>query len=334
MKIKKLNILSFLALVLLTACFKEDERVEPHKSGDLKLASVAMENDYRYQVYFDLQTGKVVKKHLKTSWDLAFENAPGGDKIVLNSSLFMMAAKTQKQGIQSQVDTTGLQWHYDAASGNTDSLAIDNWYSVNAGDTILSKQLFIIDRGLNLNGNSRGYRQMMVSGFSRQYYEISHAQLDGSGQMTVRIERDTTRNYTYFSFETTNENLPAPPPKNNWDLLFTQYTKLLYTDEGEPYPYLVTGVLLNQHKVMAAEVTSGFENITLEYAQGISYTDVNDVIGYDWKTYDFDAGSYTVDPDKIFLIKGAEGFYYKLRFVGFYSNTGEKGHPTFEYRQL
>ena len=56
-----------------------------------------------------------------------------------------------------------------------------------------------------------------------------------------------------------------------------------------------------------------------------------DIIGYEWKDYDFDNAMYQVDPDKIYILKNRIGFYYKLRFIDYYNSTGEKGYPTFEF---
>lgn len=57
-------------------------------------------------------------------------------------------------------------------------------------------------------------------------------------------------------------------------------------------------------------------------------------IGYSWKSYQFDVNKYVVDFEKIFIIKDQEGFYYKLRFIDFYDQGGNKGTPTFEFQRL
>ena len=59
-----------------------------------------------------------------------------------------------------------------------------------------------------------------------------------------------------------------------------------------------------------------------------------DEIGYDWKTYDFNSSTFTVRDNINYIIKSQTGQYYKLRFLDFYSDQGEKGTPIFEYQKL
>ena len=75
-------------------------------------------------------------------------------------------------------------------------------------------------------------------------------------------------------------------------------------------------------------------DISAENVAALEYTTRADVIGYDWKYYDFDAGVYTIVPDMNYVIRDREGFFYKFRFVDFYSDLGVKGYPTFEFVRL
>jgi len=130
----------------------------------------------------------------------------------------------------------------------------------------------------------------------------------------------------------------SEPDRSNWDLLFTQYTTLLFTDEGDPYPYLVTGVLLNPALVLIAmDSITAYDDISFEKAQSMDFSKQADGIGYLWKEYDFDDGSYTVNSKIIYVIRDTRGFLYKLRFKDFYkllNNRLQKGYPSFEYQKL
>ena len=72
----------------------------------------------------------------------------------------------------------------------------------------------------------------------------------------------------------------------------------------------------------------------LDNIVGLGLTNQSDVIGYDWKYYDFDDGVYTIEPDHNYVIRDRDGFIYKLRYIDFYSDLGEKGYPTFEFVRL
>jgi hypothetical protein len=118
-------------------------------------------------------------------------------------------------------------------------------------------------------------------------------------------------------------------------LQFGKYSTLLFTDVGDPYPYLVTGVLLNPYKTVAAmDTIHQFEEVSFNIAEKQNFVIQKDIIGYEWKDYDFDNGMYQVDPEKIYILKNRIGYYYKLRFIDYYNSTGEKGFPTFEFLRL
>ena len=66
----------------------------------------------------------------------------------------------------------------------------------------------------------------------------------------------------------------------------------------------------------------------------LEFTTRSDVIGYDWKYYNFDDAVYTIVPEMNYVIRDRDGFYYKLRFVDFYNDQGVKGYPKFEFARL
>ncbi|MDP3441986.1 MAG: HmuY family protein, partial [Ignavibacteria bacterium] len=128
-------------------------------------------------------------------------------------------------------------------------------------------------------------------------------------------------------------------PKLGYDLLFSQYTTLLYTNEGDPYPYLVTGVLLNRTNTFSTMNDSlVFDSITREQVVDFNYTDQLDAVGYDWKDVVGDVSSgvvyYEVKPENNYIIKNRNGYIFKMRFIGFYNQSGEKGYPTIEFQKL
>jgi hypothetical protein len=191
-----------------------------------------------------------------------------------------------------------------------------------------------LNAGLDPSGNPLGYYQVIFDRLKNGVYYFRYADMAGQSQVSDSVRKDTTVNYLYYSFMFQKPQ-PLEPSKASWDLLFTQYTTMLFTDEGEPYPYIVTGVLSNRDGVeVALDTTADFSSVTSSGASEFTYSSALDAIGYDWKTYDFDAGSYTVDFNRTYLIRTREGFLYKLRFSGFYNSSGDKGYPVIEFREL
>jgi hypothetical protein len=331
----------FISVVFLTSCFKEDEKITPHDPGDVKTVVIELTKDYRYQVYYDLGSGEVVSTNLKNQWDLGFECGAEGWHVILNTSNFMVAAETGLTDFDLPIDTAGYQWKFDVSSGNPDSTAIDNWVEFSSPDSVkaYSNEVYVIDRGYDEAGNLRGLRKVLFGEVDDSTYRFRYANLDGTAENTFIIKKDPSVNYTFFSFDDGGKQLSLEPPKYDWDLVFTQYTTLLITDEGDPYPYLVTGVLSNPLSIAVAQDTLyDFATISLDVVDNFIYSLQQDEIGYDWKDIvgDVNTGnvSYAIVEGLNYIIRDREGFYYKLRFISFYNNNGDKGYPTFEFQRL
>jgi hypothetical protein len=332
--ILKSLVLCFITLAT-TSCFKDDEKVQPHQSGNVTTDTIALSQNYKYQVYFDLSSDSKVATNYRTDWDLAFECRTSGTHILLNSSCFMKAADCGLIPFAQAIDTAGLRWKFDRSDGNLDSTVLLHWINIKSSDTLYPGHVYAINRGLDETGLVRGLKQVMFDGIKQGVYLFRWANIDGSSVTSVSIVKDTTLNYIHYSFKN-GGGLQAPEPaKTQWDLLFTQYSTILFTDAGNPYPYLVTGVLINKSGVqVAVDSTISFADITFKIANSMAYSSALDVMGYDWKYYNFDSGSYTVRFNRNYIIKDIAGFFYKFRFTGFYNTLGQKGYPVFEYQRL
>jgi hypothetical protein len=324
-------------LVLVTSCFKEDEAVTPHKPGNYVTDTVALTDNYKNQVYYNLHDSLSVSSVLKSSWDLGFECSPLGWRVILNSASFMKSAYLEGQSFGSPVDTTGAKWLFNPSDGSADSLAIGKWFTISGDDTIGTNRLIAIDRGMDEFGEPLGFCQLVIDSLSNGIYYFRIAALDGKNPKSYAVSKISGNNHALFSISNPAAKV-SEPNNTSWDLLFSQYTTLLFTDVGEPYPYLVTGVLLNSRFVaVAVDSVTPFADINFEKAQRMNFTTQADRIGYDWKEYNFTSGTYTVESDITYVIRDTKGFLYKFRFIGFYKFLNrrlQKGYPSFEYQKL
>ncbi|MCD6067975.1 MAG: hypothetical protein K0S33_2801 [Bacteroidetes bacterium] len=323
-----------LSVVLFFSCRKEELPIKPHNSGGgdneypVVTSQVDMGNDYKTQIYYSLPGNNIVATHIKTDWDLAFESATGGYHIKLNSAKWMACYRTTKTDfatVTAVSDTTGHTNTvlYDVPSGNLDSTAVNDWQS--------HSFVYIVNRGFTPAGSTIGYKKVQFLSADANSYTFKYASLNGSNEQTVTVNRQTAKNFTCFSMNTNAVANNIEPDRENYDLLFGQFTHI-YPDG---MPYLVVGMLTNPHKVRSARFTDmDFANIQL--SDTISHPLVSNInnIGFDWKTFNLTTGVYTVDPTFSYIIKTVDGSYYKLHFIGFYSTTGLKGSPKFEFQKL
>ena len=319
-----------------TSCMKdlEEDKTYPVEQipDEVKLDVVELTPDYVYRKYYDLSSNRVVASHEKTAWDLAFESLPGRDKIFLNSAKFMYAGNTGKKDFENVTSTADAEMIFDYSSLSRDSTAIGNWRKP-------EPDVYVIDRGVDAEGNSLGYKKIKFKTLERGRYTIEFANLDGTQRHEATIPKDSVSNLVMFSFENGGEVKNLQPASSAWDLVFTQYTKTLYTDEGEPYPYLVVGALGNRERISTAEMQQSFSEIDPVVTDTAAFFPYADLIGYDWKILqgDVEAGdvTYTIRSPLTYIIREDDkNIFYKLSFTDFYNENGRKGYPSFEYQRL
>jgi hypothetical protein len=306
---------------VLSACFKKEIPVEKPVSG-AATAQVELGGNYANQIYYDLETNSVLRQNNREVWDLAFEAGENGFHILLNESRVMAAALSSETDINALTSDAGLTYTWDFHTGNLDSTAIGNWESLG--------RVYAIDLGTGLSGVSLGKKKLKVLSVSNTEYQIQFADLNSTSAHTFTVPKSSTAGFTYFSMTGSGTLIDIEPAKETWDLVFTAYCHVF----DEHTPYSVVGVLSNRYGVKVQEVSIPFVDFKHSDIVESAFEDRINVIGYDWKTYDFDNGTYVVSSNRTFVVKTVNGRYYKLRFIDYYDQNGVKGAPKFELQEL
>ena len=55
--------------------------------------TIPLTSDYRYQIYYEINSNSIVNENLKTDWDIALENNLDGYHIIINSSTFSQISR-------------------------------------------------------------------------------------------------------------------------------------------------------------------------------------------------------------------------------------------------
>lgn len=320
--------------VLFTSCLKEDKPVPAHQPGSSITSSFDMGTYYRNQAYFNIETNSFAAQNLKTIWDMGFDTRPGKYAIVLNGAKFCKVWNTGIPDMASVEDTLGANWAFDTNTGNPDSTGVGAWGVAGTDTMVTNGEVYILDRGYDENNVHLGFKKFKIDGAGKNAYYIQFANLDGSELQTLTIPKNNSYNYSYASLTGAGAVVEVEPPANTWDIAFTQYIYVYHTVDYPNYPYLVTGVLLNHtFATAAADSTTAYADITLADTLDHNFTNRLDIIGHDWKVYNFTAAQYTIKPDKNYIIRSRNGLYYKFHFLDFYKD-GVKGNVAFEYQLL
>lgn len=311
---------------LFISCEKKDKPISLPPKGDGNLMQVDMGGNYDVQFYVDLSQNKIVHTSLVDSWDLAFQSGSNQHTVFLNGGKGMAAYNSMKTKFEdvSFSDTTKakLNWSYDSPTGIEDSAAIGEWKT--------NTPIYLI----KLNEAGTRVRKLQILSEDAFEYKIAVGDVASTVPVVFTVVKNPTTNFTYFSFDLLKTIDGVEPPKDNWDFQITRYNYSFF-DQNPILRYVVNGALLNPYKTSAyKDSLNDYNSINTSFIQSLSYSTNRDVIGYDWKTYDFANGNYTIVKKYNFIIQDQDNHHFKMHFLDFYSSTGVKGSPKFEFLQL
>jgi len=334
---KLIIILLFALTFILTGCFEDDEKVPPHVPGD-ELTYEFTKSMYTDQAFLDLGTNEVNATNVNGEWTMKFGALAGDWQIGVNSADYWGVYPSGTTNQDSIPEKPPVEdWIFDASSGDPDSSAFAGYVTFPGEDTLYTEYIYLL-------GKYDGFTYKAT--YAVQFHAVDHMgymfriKTWPSGEWgDYEILKDDMYNYIYFSASQREIKHEIEPVKNNWDLLFTQYGSIIYTDEGEPTPYYVRGVLLNRNLVtVAIDSVKAFQDISSEDLTSYSYSRRQDIIGYVWKDVEVDVNSntaiYTVRPGITYVIMDSEGVFFKMRFISYYNDSGEKGFPVIEHARL
>lgn len=260
----------------------------------------------------------------KNNWDIAFECAPYGTSILINSvtgtKLWLCTNADTSQW--ATLDTTGMgtgwplkynsdtSWLYGAFSQPQTSQYDLGWGIYNPITHFVDgDSLYVIKLANNT------YRKIWIRQLASGAFTFRFANLDNSGDTTVQLHKSNFpgKLFGYYSLQN-NAELDREPVQTSWDILFTQYTTFI------PTPYGVTGVLSNSG-VLVAQASQ--VNVTTAQWTAYPYITPMNEIGYDWKVLNMQTFQFDITDSLAYFIQDVNGNIWKLIFTGFGgSSTG------------
>lgn len=317
----------FFTLVGFSSCLKTDSPITLPPKGNGEVMQVDMGDKYNYQIFVSLAQGKIIHISEANMYHLAFQTGANQFGIFINESNSMQVARTSKTAFSevNSLDTSGnsSQWRVDLSVGNIDSSAFGNWQK--------NKEVFIVKP----SKETTQFIKFQIMDANAVEYKVKMGDLNDPIGTVISIPKSANQNYTYFSFKTMSVvNNVEPSNNENWDLHFCVYNHTFY-EYNPPLPYSVVGVILNAKGTLAyKDSTQDYNAIDANFENQIQYSNKLDVIGYDWKYFDRDKTLYTIVSKYKYLIRNQNGLNFKLRFIDFYSPTGNKGSPRFEFQSI
>jgi hypothetical protein len=318
--------------LILTACFKEDEPLQPY-DGVITVVTEPLQLNLSF---FDFETGRVISSVPSSTWQLGFECTPEGWHISTNSGGNWFIYNTGQPEIPGTASMPGSMDHlYDVPSAFPDSTAVGDWTTLSAGGNTYTHNIYLL--GHYESGVFRHIKQVVFLSVNDTSYEFSYKEESTRLSDTVTILKNDTVNYVYYNFDT-RQQVSVEPGKETWDLAFGPYYDLA-TLFSVTIPYLVGGSYINSGFTEAVlDSVNSFESIKTSMISGYEFIRQRDIPGYGWKSVTVDAtgggtATYKVKENYNYVFHTAEGHYYKLKFLS-YMHNGLSGYPQFEFKRL
>lgn len=307
-----------------------------------------------YQVYFDLSTGES-KSVQRDSWDLGFYS--GDDfRVILNGSIYMATKNLEVTDIdaitESDIDSDDFtqvaigtfdpdnEEYIDAPSGDITQTAMQE-IVVEATDN----KVYLLNMGYEVGTQATNNGSVAVAGDHRGWkkirvlrqddgYLLQYAGLNDTTHEEIFIPKTPEYNFNNFSFNT-NSIVQVQPEKEEWDLCFTVFTNVIAGAGSYGFSDFITNNILADAKAFMVMETSSatYDSYTFNEEEATALlSDDQRAIGSNWREV-INSDKYVYD-DRFFVLKDTEGNWYKIKFLALLNETGERGHPKFEYELL
>lgn len=315
----------FVLTVFLFSCEKAEKPVVLPPAGQTLMSVVTMGEQYENQVFFSFETNQIVKTSPVNSWDLAFQS--DGCHVFMNGGKNIFIYNTHLIDPILVVDASNVpnkDWQFDSPCGLPDSTALADWQWT---DGTSKNEIYIAKIA------DDDFKKFVLLSSDAQSFHLAYGNIDALQLDTIVIPKFQDYNFTYFSFDNGGQLLQPEPPKSTWDIVFTRYRYVYY--DLDNFTYLVSGVLLNPSNTMAmGDSINHFNAIQFDSNLLPQMSNKRDVIGFDWKKYNFDNGKYDVKTTKSYVVRNQQNHYWKIHFLDFYDNNGVKGSPSFEFERI
>lgn len=289
---------------------------------------------YANKVLIDLSANRqtVVER---SAWDLGFYMDANDFRVILNSSVTMMARPLEKSDLNAVTDADTLDFANEMVLASEDAMP---WIDNPDGDltgtavdaisaTASENKVYIVNRGAGIGtpASHRGWKKFRVIR-NGSGYTLQHADINATSYQEVQIEKDDQYLFKYIHFE--NGAVAVEPPKDKWDIAWTYFMNSI----GGTLPYAYQDIVLqNRFGVESAKVLTSamsYADFSESDLASLTFSNSQIAIGPDWRRTS--PAPVVVFDDRFYIIKDADGNYFKLKF-NLIIRDGVRGNPQFEF---
>jgi len=287
---------------------------------------------------------------LRTSWDLGL-TTDASYRVILNNTTSAAAKVTAKFNLAdvNAADTIGVKLtidqlnpmpsdfsFFDDVAGDLTKTVIP---AVSATDA--SNPVIILNRGTGGTA-ARPWIKLRVLRNGTNGYTIQYAGITETTFKTFNVTKNDDHHFTFASL-TTGTTVSVEPEKKQWDIVwgYSQFQ----TNFGSMVPYnfsdliavnYLAGVTVKEKiYANATAATAAFDAFNKDSLATNTTLAGRWTIGSSWRTSSPPPAVSGVKKDRFYLIKDANGNYYKLKALSFHGDeAGTRGKPEFSYKLI
>lgn len=282
--------------------------------------TVSIGVNYMNQVWYSLDSNEQATVN-GSSWDIGFQ-INGFSAAILANTAYGAELYKYPNGDTADwatLDTTGINswtaWHNPSNTWNQGAFneGIDTSNSLDLGwgnynfitHNIIGDSIFVWKT--NIGTIYKLWIEKLASGI----YSFKIADYNGGNlkHRTLVKSNFTGKNFGYYSIAN-DSIIDLEPVTKKWDLVFSKYM----ADLG--IPYSVTGIRTNIG-IQAVQVYPIANTATYDSAKVQNYSSETDIIGHDWKSYDFSCFCYQISDSTVYFVKTDTNTYWKLVMKNF-----------------
>jgi HmuY protein len=297
---------------------------------------------YGNKVFLDISANRQTTA-LRTNWDLGFYNGSDDYRIILNSSLNMMAKQINKTDLNTVTTADTIGFANDVSFSQTAPLVSQLPYIdypngdlartaiASISTTASDNKVYIINRGnaVGTTPAARGWKKIRILRNANGGYTLQHADIAATNFTSIDITKDDATFFKQVSFE--NGVNIVEPAKKKWDLAWTYFANATNFGAGD-VPYMFQDVILLNRNAQIAKVlvtTKAFADFNETDIANQNFITTQNAIATDWRSGGGPGLAPSVRTDRYYILKDSDNNYYKLRFTALTQN-GERGYPAYE----
>lgn len=340
---RSFSLLALAALLTLASCSNDDDPipVTPPSEGDsFTLNGGTGGSAAVNSVFVDFSAPKQdsVKR---ASWDLGLA-AASGFRVILNNTTSALARPLDKTDLNAvtAADTVGMVLAMNQAEPSADDFNMIDDIDGDLSKTRIAEvsategnnKVYILNRGTGGSTPARDWLKIRVLR-NGNGYTIQYAPIAATSFQTVQVNKNDKYNFNYISFDG-GTAVTVEPEKTNWDIEWTySIFKTSFGSGDVPYNFSDLVAINYLAGVQVAEVLTSavtYDAYTQANIATTTFSGSRWAIGGNWRVTGGPSGAAGagVKTDRFYVIKDANGNYYKLKFVSFIAaDGGTRGKP-------